>query len=309
MKIFHEIINLKNEYKNIAIALGMFDGMHLGHRSIVNRAIELSEEIKGVSLVLTFQNHPLSVLDVDCMPLAIGSSEIRAEILEKMGVDILLDIPFTKEFSLISPQKFLAILKENFEPKYVVVGENYTFGKGGVGDGNMLIKESANFNFKAEVCKTVLNNDKPISSTRIRALIKEGNLTETNNFLGRPFSYIGKVIHGDERGRRIGFPTANLKISEKSAKLPSGAYASKVKYKNKIYNAISNIGNNPTFDLNETRLEVHILDFSQNIYDEKIEVMFIAKLRDEIKFKSVEDLISALKKDRENAKRILEVKE
>lgn len=306
MKIFHEIINLKNEYKNIAIALGMFDGMHLGHRSIVNRAIELSKEIKGISLVLTFQNHPLSVLDKDCMPQAIGNSEIRAEILRSMGVNILLDIPFTKEFSLISPKDFLKILKENFAPKYVVVGKNYTFGKGGVGDGDTLINESKNFNFKAEVCKTVLNGNKPISSTRIRSLIKEGNLEEVNNFLGRPLSYIGKVIHGDERGRAIGFPTANLKFDQKAAKLPNGAYASKVKYKNKIYNAISNIGNNPTFEISETRLEVHILNFSQNIYDEKIEVRFIKKLRDEVKFKSVDDLISALKNDREKAKRILD---
>lgn len=302
MKIFHEIINLKNNNKNIALALGMFDGMHLGHRSIVNRAIELSKEINGMSAVLTFQNHPMSVLDIECMPLAIGTSEIRSNILREMGVNILMDIPFTKDFSLISPLDFLKILKEKIAPKYIVVGKNYTFGKGGVGDGNLLMTEGKNFGFKAEVCKTVLNNNKPISSTRIRALIKEGDLEEVNNFLGRPFSYIGKVVHGDERGRTIGFPTANLKLEPMRACLPNGAYASKVRYKNKIYNAISNIGNNPTFDLNETRLEVNIADFSQDIYGEKIEVMFIAKLRNEIKFANADELISALKQDKEQAR-------
>lgn len=303
MKTFSEIVNLKSEYKNIALALGMFDGMHLGHRSIVNRAVELSKKINGVSAVLTFQNHPLAVLDKDVMPLAIGDSEIRRNILDSMGVDILMDIPFTKEFSLISPPNFLKILQENLEPKYIVVGKNFTFGKGGVGDGDLLIKESKNFGFNAEVCKTVLSEDKPISSTRIRSLIKEGNLEEVNNFLGRPLSYIGEVVHGDKRGRTIGFPTANLYFWENRARLPNGVYASKVKYKNKIYNAISNIGNNPTFNLKETRLEVNILDFDDEIYGEKIEVMFIAKLRDEKKFESVDELISALKNDRENAKK------
>lgn len=304
MKIFDEIPNLKQEYKDISIALGMFDGMHLGHQSIVNRAMELAKEIKGTSAVLTFQNHPFSVLDKECMPLAIGTSEIRSKIIEDMGADILIDIPFTKEFSLISPMDFLSLLKEKIAPKYIVVGKNFTFGRGGVGDGNLLIKEGKNFGFKAEVCKTVLNGGKPISSTRIRALIKEGNLEETNNFLGRPLSYIGEVIHGDKRGRTIGFPTANLKIEKRRAILPNGAYAVKVRHKDKIYKAMANIGNNPTFDAKEKRLEVNIFDFSRDIYGEKIEVMFIAKLRDEVRFYSVEKLIEALKNDKKIAENI-----
>lgn len=304
MKIFSEIPNLTKEYKNIAVALGMFDGMHLGHRSIVGRAMELAKKIKGKSAVLTFQNHPFSVLDVDCMPLAIGTPEIRARIIKNMGADILIDIPFTKEFSLIKPLDFLSLLREKLSPKYIVVGKNFTFGRGGIGDGNLLIKEGKNFGFKAEVCKTVLNDNKPISSTRIRALIAEGNLEEANNFLGRPLSYIGEVIHGNERGRKIGFPTANLKIEEKRAILPNGAYAVKVEYKDKIYNGMANIGNNPTFNLNEKRLEVNIFDFSKYIYDEKIEVMFIAKLREEVKFESVEKLTVALNNDKNRAEEI-----
>ncbi|MBP3722659.1 MAG: bifunctional riboflavin kinase/FAD synthetase [Selenomonadaceae bacterium] len=307
MKIFNEIPDLKKEYKNIAMALGMFDGMHLGHQSIVGRAMELAKETNGKSAVLTFQNHPMSVLDVDCMPLAIGTPYIRAKIIENMGADILIDIPFTKEFSLITPLDFLSLLKEKLAPKYVVVGKNFTFGRGGVGDGDLLIKEGKNFGFKAEVCKTVLNGNKPISSTRIRALIKEGNLEETNNFLGRPFSYIGEVIHGDERGRKIGFPTANLKIEEKRATLPNGAYAVKIKYEDKVYKGMANIGNNPTFDLNEKRIEVNIFNFSKNIYGEKIEIMFVKKLRDEVKFESVEKLTEALRNDKKRAEEIFEV--
>ncbi|MBO6304317.1 MAG: bifunctional riboflavin kinase/FAD synthetase [Selenomonadaceae bacterium] len=307
MKIFNEIPDLTKEYKNIAVALGMFDGMHLGHQSIVGRAMELAKETNGKSAVLTFQNHPMSVLDVDCMPLAIGTPYIRAKIIENMGADILIDIPFTKEFSLITPLDFLSLLKEKLAPKYVVVGKNFTFGRGGVGDGDLLIKEGKNFGFKAEVCKTVLNGNKPISSTRIRALIKEGNLEETNNFLGRPFSYIGEVIHGDERGRKIGFPTANLKIEEKRATLPNGAYAVKIKYEDKVYKGMANIGNNPTFDLNEKRIEVNIFNFSKNIYGEKIEIMFVKKLRDEVKFESVEKLTEALRNDKKRAEEIFEV--
>ena len=306
MKILDKITDVKKEFPSISIALGMFDGMHLGHQSIVNRAIELSKEISGVGAALTFKNHPLTIIDKEHAPLAIATSEIRRNVLQDMGVELLIEIPFTKELSRLSPLDFLALLRDNLAPKYIVVGKNFTFGYGGKGTGKMLVREGENYGFIAEICPTVRNGNKPISSTRIRALIKDGNLSEVNNFLGRPLSYIGKVISGDKRGRTIGFPTANLKLDANRAMLPNGAYAAKVKYRDKIYNAIVNIGNNPTFNGKETRLEAHILDFSKNIYDENIEIMFLAKLREEKRFADVEELKTALKNDIENAKKTRE---
>ncbi|MBR3624021.1 MAG: bifunctional riboflavin kinase/FAD synthetase, partial [Selenomonadaceae bacterium] len=303
MKIFSKITNLQDEYPNLALALGMFDGMHLGHQSIVKRAIELSKEIGGCSAALTFQNHPLSVIAKERMPLAIGSSELRAEILKNMGVDALIDIPFTKSFSKLSPKVFLLLLKENLAPKYVVVGKNYTFGEGGKGTGKMLIREGEHFGFKAEVCPTVLDAGKPISSTRIRALIKEGAIHEVTEFLGRPFNFIGRVVHGERRGRELGFPTANLKIEEHRAMFPNGVYAAKVKYDGKIFNALANIGNNPTFEGEKRRLEVHIENFSKNIYNELIEVIFLEKIREEKKFDTANDLVAAIRKDRDMARK------
>ncbi|MBO6178809.1 MAG: bifunctional riboflavin kinase/FAD synthetase [Selenomonadaceae bacterium] len=306
MKIFSKITNLRDEYPKIALALGMFDGMHLGHQSIVNRAIELSKEIGGYSAALTFQNHPLSVIAKERMPLAIGNSELRAEILKDMGVDVLIDIPFTKSFSRLSPKVFLLLLKENLAPHYVVVGKNYTFGEGGKGTGKMLLREGEHFGFKAEVCPTVLDAGKPISSTRIRALIKEGAIHEVTEFLGRPFSFVGRVVHGERRGRELGFPTANLKIEEYRAMFPNGVYAAKVRYNGKTYNGLVNVGDNPTFGGEKRRLEVHIEDFSKNIYNELIEVIFLEKLRDEKKFDSVNDLIAAIKQDRDTARKYLD---
>lgn len=303
MKIFSKITNIKDEYPAISIALGMFDGMHLGHQSIVRRAIELSHDIGGYSATLTFKNHPLSVIDKEHAPLAIGTSEIRAGVLKDMGVDILIEIPFTKELSLLSPKDFLSLLKENLAPKYIVVGKNFTFGKDGKGTGKMLVQEGENYGFVAQICPTVVEGKKPISSTRIRALIKDGMLGEVNKFLGRPLSYMGRVVHGDKRGRTIGFPTVNLKLASYRACLPNGAYAAKAKYNGKFFNAIANIGNNPTFDIKEKRLEAHIIGFSKNIYNEMIEIMFIEKLREEKKFKNVDELIAALKNDLETAKK------
>ena len=220
-----------------------------------------------------------------------------------MGVDALIDIPFTKSFSKLSPKVFLLLLKENLAPKYVVVGKNYTFGEGGKGTGKMLIREGEHFGFKAEVCPTVLDAGKPISSTRIRALIKEGAIHEVTEFLGRPFNFIGRVVHGERRGRELGFPTANLKIEEHRAMFPNGVYAAKVKYDGKIFNALANIGNNPTFDGEKRRLEVHIENFSKNIYNELIEVIFLEKIREEKKFDTANDLVAAIRKDRDMARK------
>ena len=303
MKIYSKLTALSREYQNIVVALGMFDGVHIGHQSIICRAVELAKEIKGTAVVFTFSNHPMSVIAPVALPKQIGNNLLRQRRLSELGVDVLVSIPFTKDFAAKSPEEFLAMLKTYFAPRYVVTGPNYTFGSKGKGTQRQLLREGKDYGFQAEVCQAILRDGRPVSSTRIRALIDLGHLEETNDFLGYPFTVVDRVIHGDKRGRTLGFPTANLAIPDERVMLPHGVYACEVVYDGKHYAGLANIGNNPTFEGCNCRLEVNIQDFNQNIYDKVIEVRFLGKLRDEKKFQGIDALVAQMHRDKENARK------
>ena len=295
MEIIKKFIRVS--YNRPVIALGMFDGVHIGHASIIRRAVEIAAEIDGTAMVLTFSNHPLSIIAPESAPLAVGNNALRREIFESLGVQVLIEIPFTKDLSRKTPEEFLSMLSERIAPVYVVTGPNYTFGRFGRGNGRMLIREGENFGFKAEICPAVTIGRKTISSTKIRALIAAGDLSAANELLGREFTYTSQVVHGDKRGRKLGFPTANLEIDDKHSMLPNGVYVVRVKVFDKIFNGIANIGDNPTFKVAKRRLEVFIDNFSGDIYGEKISVSFIEKIRDEKTFASVDELKMQLRAD------------
>ncbi len=297
MEVIKKIAGLTQKYNQPVVALGMFDGVHLGHASVIRRAVEVAKKIGGTSMVFTFSNHPLSVLSPENAPLMIGSRSLRRDIFESLGVEILIEIQFTKELSRKSPEEFLELLREKISPAYVVTGPNYTFGRFGKGNGRMLLREGENYGFKAEICPAVTIGKKSVSSTRIRALIAEGNLAEANELLGRNFTYVATVVHGDKRGRKLGFPTANLEIDDNRAMLPNGAYIVRVKVGKNFYSGIANIGDNPTFKVAKRRLEVFIDKFSGDVYGEEISVSFVRKIRDEKVFDSVEDLKLQLNED------------
>ena len=301
MEIYKKLSELNIKYPKPVVALGMFDGVHLGHASIIRRAVELAKQIGGTAMVFTFANHPLSIINPAKMPRIIGNKILRRAIVEELGVQVMIEITFTKDFSKISPEEFLELLETKIAPHYVVTGANFTFGRFGKGNGRMLIREGQNYNFKAEICPTVTFDKKIISSTRIRELIASGDLQNVNTLLGRPFTYVSKVVHGDKRGRKIGFPTANLEIGAHRAMLPNGAYAVKVRVDESDYCGIANIGDNPTFNIDKRRIEVYIHNFNGNIYGRDIAVSFIKKLRDEQKFNSVDELVRQLRIDLQNA--------
>ena len=288
---------VKISYEKPVVALGMFDGVHIGHASIIRRAVEIAAQIDGTAMVLTFSNHPLSVIAPENQPLAVGNRNLRREIFDSLGVQVLIEIPFTKELSRRTPEEFLSMLSEKISPAYVVTGPNYTFGRFGRGNGRMLIREGENYGFKAEVCPAVTIGRKTVSSTKIRALIAAGDLSAANELLGRNFTYTSQVMHGDKRGRKLGFPTANLEIDDRHSMLPNGVYVVRVKVFDKIFNGIANIGDNPTFKVAKRRLEVFIDDFSGDIYGENISVSFIEKIRDEKTFASVDELKTQLRAD------------
>jgi riboflavin kinase/FMN adenylyltransferase len=302
MKVYTKLTDLTKSYRDIVVALGMFDGVHIGHQSIIRRAVELAREIKGTAMVFTFSNHPLSVVAPQALPPQIGNNLLRETRLQKLGVDVLMSVPFTRAFAGNSPEEFLQLLQQEFAPRYVVTGPNYTFGAKGKGNQRLLLRAGRDYGFRTEICPAVLKEGRPVSSTRIRSLLDQGNLLEANDFLGYEFTVIDRVIHGDQRGRTLGFPTANLAIPDERVMLPNGVYAARVIYEGKHYDGLANIGNNPTFEGCNRRLEVNIQDFSQDIYDKVLEVRFLARLRDEVKFDGVEQLVRQMRKDKEKAR-------
>jgi len=297
LETIKKLSGLTKKYLRPVIALGMFDGVHLGHASVINRAKEIAKKIDGTAMVFTFSNHPLSILNPESEPLAISNKSFRREIFKSFGVAVLIEIPFTKELSKKSPEEFLKLLQEKISPAYVVTGPNYTFGRFGKGNGKMLLRESENYGFKTEICPSVTLNKKIISSTRIRNLIAEGDLISANELLGRNFAYVSTVVHGDRRGRKLGFPTANLEIDDKHAMLPNGVYIVKVKVGENFFAGIANIGDNPTFKVAKRRLEVFIDNFNSDIYGEEISVSFVEKIREEKIFASIEELKNQLRED------------
>lgn len=297
MQIFSTITNLTKEYPNIVVALGTFDGVHLGHQNIIKQAIRLAKSIHGTSVVFTFSNHPLGVISPKKCPLQISDNICKETAMRDLGVDILMNIPFTKELVTVTPLKFIELLQENLAPKYVVVGPNYTFGYKGEGNPKLLLKRSQDFGFISEIHPVVHLNNQIISSTKIRHLLLEGHLEAANMLMGRPFRLCSKVVHGDERGRLLGFPTANLAIENHRVMLPNGIYVVHVFFREKTYRGIANIGTNPTFDGVKRHIEVHILEFKQDIYDQLITIEFVQKIRDEEKFSSVDQLVKQIKLD------------
>ena len=305
MEKYNQCIDFKSIYENIVVVLGMFDGIHIGHQKIIHTAVMKAHEIKGTAVVFSFVNHPRSVIDPEHSPKRIGNESLRYRILKNLGVDALVEIPFTEDFSKTSADDFTRFLFHSFAPKYIVIGENYSFGYRGSGTPDLLRMQEKIYGFQLIECTSVVYDGVPVSSTRIRKAIENGALYDVNQCLGYPFAILGKVIHGQSRGRQLGFPTANIFLHEDYEMLPNGIYAVTVLYQKCIYHGVANIGNNPTFDGCDRRLEVHVIDFSGNLYESEITVFFYEKIRAEQKFDSVDALIMQIQKDKDTALKVL----
>jgi len=304
MEVISDWKKLSEKWKHGACALGTFDGIHRGHQTVISRAVEYAKEQGVPSVVFTFSNHPRSVVSPDKAPLFIEDAEVRRMHMKRMGVDMLFEPLFTEETAAMEYKDFLKLLKETLAPSFVAVGPNYTFGRMGAGSADTLKAEGENFGFTAGICSPVFENDEMISSTGIRRFIRLGKLDEANKWLGHPVTAYGEVMHGDARGRLLGFPTANLELSDKAVSLPKGVYAVRVTIDGEVYGGAANIGSNPTFGIMEPRLEVHVLDFSGNLYGKKILVEFLKLLRREEKFPSIQALIAQMEKDKAKAEEI-----
>ena len=292
---------LKTAKKNV-IAIGIFDGVHQGHKKILKAAVKIAEKNRTKAVAVTFYPHPLSVLQPHRAPLSLISLKHRINLIKDAGIDRCVVIDFTKKFAAVSAEDFLKnTLIKKFNAGWIVIGEDFTFGSKRKGDYDFLEAKSAEYGFKTVKIKVLKYKGTAISSSVLRRLIRQGRLKLAQRLLSRPVSVMGTVVKGNRLGRVLGFPTANINPHHEAVP-PGGVYAVKVNLDKKHYNGVLNIGIRPTFyGLNkqdkEPAIEVFVFNFSKTIYGKDIEVLFVKKLRDEKKFDSKDSLVKQIKKD------------
>ncbi len=299
MEIIRGIDELRKPLENPVVTLGNFDGVHLGHQEIFRRVKREAVKIRGESVVLTFEPHPLKVLFPERCPPLLTPFRKKIMLIERSGMDVVLCIEFTKAFSELSPSGFVEnILAEKLRANRVIIGYNYHFGKNKGGDPETLKALGAVFRIDVDVVEPLLIDGMVVSSSRIRKLIKEGEVEAAARLLGRDYPIMGKVIEGARRGRTLGFPTANVDMADEDLYPKPGVYAVGVLWNGQSFYGVANIGVNPTFQPTEkVSVEVYILDFDRSIYGDEIQVNFKKRIRDEIRFESTGDLINQIQRD------------
>ena len=304
----HSDINKLPTIKKSIVTIGTFDGVHAGHRTIINRIINLAKKRNGQSVLITFEPHPRFLINPQHRLKLLTTLEEKKSLLEKLGLHHLVIAPFTKEFANQEAKNYVEdFLIKKIKPSVLVIGYDHHFGKGRSGNFNLLKQYAEQGHFQLEEISKQLVEDAHVSSTTIRKALEQGDVREANNLLQSNFQLSGEVIIGDQRGRTIGFPTANLQISsDKKLIPPNGVYAVRAFIKNQCFSAVMNIGFRPTVtDKPELRLEVHLIDFDEDIYGENLKVEFIERIRAEKKFNSFEDLKKQIELDCESAREIL----
>lgn len=281
-------------------ALGVFDGVHIGHRHILKAAVNKARAINGTAVAVTFYPHPQK-------EQSLYSLKHRLRLIAELGIDVCVIIKFTPAFSRIKAEDFIReIIVQKINARFIYVGRNFRFGKSAKGDAKLLKRLAGVYDYKLKTFEVIRGNHQPISSTYIRNLITNGSLTLARKLLSRPVTVLGTVVKGISLARKIGFPTANINPHHEILP-PSGVYAVKVIFNNKIFRGICNIGKKPTLPQyqKEKHVEVYIFNFNRNIYGKDLEIQFIKKIRKERKFPALTHLASQIKKDIKKAKKIL----
>lgn len=308
MSVITDLNELENPLKNPVLTIGNFDGVHKGHLALFDRVKELARTVQGQSVVMTFEPHPIKIVKPGNGPPLITPAEQKLKLIANAGIDVIICLPFNKEFAGISAHDFVSdLLVKKIGVKEIVVGYDYSFGSGREGNIDFLRKMGDEFGFKVHVVEPVHLNGTLVSSTSIRNLVTEGDLPEAKRLLGRDYQITGIVKTGMGRGGKLlGFPTANLTpVDELIPK--KGVYAVKAYIRDKEYNGVCNIGVNPTFGGTSLSIETHVLDFSGDIVGEKFTIKFISRLRDEKTYKSKDELADQIERDVIRARQILEM--
>ena len=300
-----EIIDI-SDYKeirfNTAIALGNFDGIHLGHQQLIKTMVNKSKELGLKSSLLLFKNHTKTILNIKT-PGIITSNQQKIQIAEDLGIDIIYMLAFDENVMKLSGEDFVKnIIINKMNGKLLVVGFDYRFGHKASGNADYLKELGEKHSIEVIVLDAIIRKETVLSSTQVRVLIENGNMEEVTAILGRPFALTGNVIHGANRGNKLGFPTANLKLEENYVIPKTGVYMTNTILNGKCYLSATNIGYNPTFEGNKLKIETYIIDFNESIYDQDLKIEFIEYLREDIKFDNKEELIIQMKNDIETIK-------
>ncbi len=280
------------------VALGNFDGIHIGHKVLIDKMKEQANTFNLKSIVFTFRNHPLSILQPNNNNKRIMNNEYKISLLNNLDIDMLYMIKFNKSIMNLSPEEFVKqILLQKLNASIVVVGFNYNFGYKGIGTVKKLKLLGRKYNFKVIIVPPVKINEKIVSSTYIRKLISLGNIKKANLLLSRPYRISGKVIKGSSRGKILGYPTANIAYDNNYIIPKFGVYETKTIIDHNSFKSITNVGNNPTFNGNNISIETHIINFNKDVYGHNIKIDFLNFIRKEKKFDNKQNLIEQIKKD------------
>lgn len=303
MKIFNDIATLRAHLVEPTVAtIGNYDGLHRGHRAILKRVLERAVQVSGGSLLITFDPHPLSVLAPDRAPRQIVTLRQKLTLLREAGLGFVLILPFTMELAAVTPEGFVRdYLSAGLGLREVYVGANFNFGRGRAGSADTLVELCGEVGIHAEKVPEIRNLGSPVSSSRIRRALQAGEVELACELLGRPYAVEGTVVHGDGRGVALGFPTANLNVS--NTLIPQdGVYVTQAIVEGHVRPAVTNIGARPTFKDAQYAIETHLLDGPGDLYGKEIEVRFLARLRQELRFDSVGALVEQVRRDIERAR-------
>ncbi|WP_159821427.1 bifunctional riboflavin kinase/FAD synthetase [Colwellia sp. 20A7] len=306
MQLVRGIHNIQPGDHGCVLTIGNFDGVHKGHQRVISALVAKAKALNCVAAVLVFEPQPQEVFAQDKAPARLCRLRDKYALLSKLGVQRLICVNFNMKFANQSAEQFIEhLLVEKLGIKHLIVGDDFHFGKDRIGDFTMLSQAGKRFGFEVTDTASCKMEDCRVSSTAIRAALDKDDLVNVENMLGRPYSIIGKVFHGDKRGRQLGFPTANVLLKRHNSPL-SGVFAVKIKTIDGMFNGVANIGARPTVNGIREQLEVHIFNFSDDIYGQCIEVIIIKKLRQVMKFENLAALTAQIKIDSEQAKDVFE---
>lgn len=297
-----EVINSLGEIGSLSdrtgISLGSFDGLHKGHLTLIDTLLKNCREKNLKSIIYTFSNHPREIINSKHLPKRIINRQQKIDLFNKIGIDILVMVNFDTFHRNIRAVDFVEnILLEKLNMSSMTVGKDCRFGKNAEGDINLLKEFSREYDFELAIVPPVKIENEIISSTAIRNFLSQGIIEKTNMFLGRNYSITGQVVKGKQLGSKLGFPTANIEIDFSLCLPKPGVYITKTIVDKKIYNSITNVGYNPTFNEKNYNIETYVLEFNKNIYDKEVKIEFLHRIRDEIRFNNIEDLCKQINED------------
>jgi riboflavin kinase / FMN adenylyltransferase len=297
MRIVRGLDSVPPDARPSAVALGTFDGVHLGHRAILGTALGRARAVGLDAVACTFDRHPMEILNPERAPLPITTVEERLALIGETGVDVVIVLAFTRELAAIEPEAFVKdVLLGRLRAREIVVGDSHRFGRAARGDARMLVDLSGRFGFQAHVVPPMAVDGAVVSSSEIRAALQRGDVSGAARSLGRPYGITGQVTSGAGRGRTLGFPTANID-PDRPVLVARGVYRGLVTVDGGGHAAVVNVGVRPTFGETTLAVEAHLLDFAGDLYGRRVRLDFLARLRDEMRFPSIEDLKAQVARD------------